>query len=90
LRKGGLQHQEILVMVPTMDTNPAVPLVEGFGGRAAVAERFGISIEAVRLWLKNGIPTDRALDVEEMTRRTKYPITAAAILQYARTQREAA
>ena len=73
-----------------MDTNPAVTLVESLGGRAAVAQRFSVSSEAVRLWLKNGIPTDRALDVEEMTRRTKNPITAAAILQYARMQREAA
>ena len=60
------------------------------GGRAEAAERFGVSREAVRLWLKSGIPTDRALDVEEMTRRTKYAITASEILQYARAQRVAA
>jgi hypothetical protein len=73
-----------------MDMNPAVRLVDWAGSRSAVAERFDISSEAVRLWLKNGIPTDRALDVEEMTRRTKYPITADEILKYARAQRVAA
>ena len=73
-----------------MAGNPAVRLVERFGGRAEVAEHFEISVEAVRLWLKNGIPADRALDVEEATRGTRYAIKASEVLQYARAQREAA
>jgi hypothetical protein len=70
--------------------NPAERLVKGLGGRAAVAARFEISIEAVRLWLKKGIPTDRALDVERATVGTGYAVTALEILQYARQQRMAA
>ena len=77
-------------MVLVMDTNPAARLVEYLGGRAGVAKRFDISTEAVRLWLKHGIPTNRALDIEEMTRRSKLVITADEILKYARAQREAA
>lgn len=68
--------------------NPAERLVDGLGGRSAVAERFNVTPEAVRLWLKNGIPTDRALDVEQETRGTKYAIKAIEILRFA--QREAA
>lgn len=70
--------------------NPAVRLVEGLGGRAAAAARFEVSSEAIRLWLKNGIPADRALDVEEVTRGTQFTIAATDVLQYARAQREAA
>ena len=77
-------------MVRGMEMNPAVRLVDGFGGRAATAARFDVSSEAVRLWLKNGIPTDRALDVEEQTRGTDFAILAAEVLQYARRQKEAA
>lgn len=73
-----------------METNPAVRLVDGMGGRAAVAERFKVSSEAVRLWLKSGIPADRALDVEEETRGTEYAITATEVLQYLRAVRQAA
>jgi len=40
--------------------------------------------------LKNGIPADRALDVEEATRKTAFAISATEVLQYARQQREAA
>lgn len=69
--------------------NPAIRLVDGFGGRSAVAARFGVSSEAVRLWLKNGIPADRALDVEEATRDTEFAIGATEILQFVRQQRDA-
>lgn len=71
-----------------MEANPAARLVDGLGGRANTASLFGISVEAVRLWLKNGIPADRALDVEEATRGTPFSITATEVLQYARRQRE--
>ena len=52
-----------------------------------MAEWFGISREAVRLWLKDGIPTDRALEVEEATVRCKPPVTAAEVLEHARQRK---
>lgn len=70
--------------------NPAIRLVGGLGGRAATAARFGVSIEAIRLWLKNGIPVDRALDVEEASRKTRFAVTSSDVLHYARHHREAA
>lgn len=70
--------------------NPAARLVEIFGGRAEVAARFDCTREAVRLWLEHGIPTDRALEVEEATRRSKEPIAAIDVLRYARQQKKAA
>ena len=66
-------------------------LVKRFGdSNAEVAKHFNISREAVRLWVKNGIPPDRALEVEEVTRGTEFAITATEVLQYARHQKEAA
>lgn len=77
-----------------MDTpleNPALKLIERFGGsRAAVATHFGVSPEAVRLWLKNGIPPERALDAEIATRGTEQAVTALEVLLYAKQQRDAA
>lgn len=73
-----------------MATNPAERLVAYFGSNTAVADHFGISREAVRLWVKNFIPPDRALEVEETTRGTVYAIKATEILQYAKKQRAAA
>lgn len=73
-----------------MSENPAIRLVERFGSNSAVAEHFKVSREAVRLWVKNGIPPDRALEVEEATRGTRFAIKATEILQYAKQQREAA
>lgn len=60
------------------------------GGRAKVAERFRISREAVRLWLVNGIPPDWALDVEDATRGSEFPVSALEILQHAQQRRAAA
>lgn len=70
--------------------NPAERLVKALGGRPAVAEEFDVSTESVRLWERGGIPTDRALDVEEKTKRTKDPISAREVLEYARKQKAAA
>lgn len=70
--------------------NPAERLVQGFGGRSGAAKRFDVSSEAIRLWLVKGIPTDRALDVEEATRDTEFAIAATDVLEYAKAQREAA
>lgn len=60
------------------------------GGRSAVAAAFEVSNEAVRLWLKNGIPPDRALDVEERTKESADPISADDILRFSRRQKAAA
>jgi DNA-binding transcriptional regulator YdaS (Cro superfamily) len=68
--------------------NPASKLIGRFGSRATVAAHFGISPEAVRLWLKNGIPPERALDAEEATRGTEHTITAMEVLLYAKQQRD--
>jgi hypothetical protein len=41
----------------------------------------------VRLWLKKGIPEDRALEAEEATRGTEHAIAAMEVLLYAKQQR---
>jgi transposase len=70
---------------------PAEKLLKAFGdSRSSVAARFNVSTEAVRLWLKNGIPADRALDAEEATRGTDFAITALEVLEHSRAQRVAA
>lgn len=69
--------------------NPAQKLVQRFNGsRSAVAEHFKVSTETVRLWLKNGIPPERALEAEEGTRGTEFAITAIEVLLYAKQQRD--
>lgn len=70
--------------------NPAVKLVEGLGGRSAAAKHFEVSSEAIRLWLKKGIPADRALDAEDASRGTEFAVTATEVLEFGRAQREAA
>lgn len=64
--------------------NPAQRLIGLFRSKAGVAAHFNISKEAVRLWLKHGIPTERALIVEEQTAGTQFAISAMEILRYAR------
>jgi hypothetical protein len=71
----------------TAEANPAERLVKGLGGRGEVAAKFRVSREAVRLWEEKGIPTDRALDVEEQTRGTEYEITAREVLEFQRQRR---
>jgi hypothetical protein len=74
-------------MVGGMD-NPAAKLLAHFDdSRRAVADHFGVTPEAVRLWLEHGIPAERALEVEEATRSR---VKALDVLKYARHQREAA
>ena len=91
LRAQGLLAIVLIVSVKEVQVdNPAERLVSGLGGRALVAERFSISIESVRLWLENGIPADRALEVEEITRGTSYAIGAIDILRFRQKRRKAA
>jgi len=67
--------------------NPAEKLIDRFGSNAEVARKFDITREAVRQWLENGIPTDRALEVEELT---DGEISATEILKAARKKKQAA
>jgi hypothetical protein len=70
--------------------NPALKLIKLYGSNAAVGRQFSVSGEAVRMWLKNGIPPDRALDVEDGTRETAFPISAMEVLLFAKQQRDVA
>ena len=67
--------------------DPIQRLIKHLGSNAEVARRFEISREAVRQWYERGIPTDRALDIEQMT---KGEVTAMQILKAARRRRRAA
>lgn len=60
--------------------NPALRL----GPNTNVAEHFKVSDEAIRLWKIRGIPTDRALEVEDYT---KGGITASEILEFAASKK---
>ena len=73
-------------MVREMATNPANRLRQRFGSNADIAKLFSVTRESVRLWMKNGIPADRALEVEEVTHGD---IPANDILKFARDRRAA-
>lgn len=66
--------------------DPAEKLVRHFGSNAEVARHFDITREAVRQWLDRGLPTERALDIEELT---DGEITAMEILKAARKKKQA-
>lgn len=70
--------------------NPAQRLIGLFGSKAGVAARFNVSREAVRLWLKDRIPPDRALEVEQATAGTEHAISAMEVLRYAKLREDAA
>jgi hypothetical protein len=70
--------------------SPAERLVEGLGGRAEAAARFEVSREAIRLWLKDGIPAKHAMAVEEATAGWERPISAKDVLEFARQTKAAA
>ena len=91
-RKFILRSQGNLAIVPsTLATNnPAERLVEGLGGRQEAAARFDVSSEAIRLWLKSGIPAKHAMAVEEATATWEQPISAKDVLEYARQAKAAA
>jgi len=69
------------------EMSPAEKLVELLGSNADVARKFKITREAVRQWMERGIPEDRALDVEELTRGC---ISAYDILKHRKKLRAAA
>lgn len=67
--------------------NPATLLKELYGSRSAVANAFGKTNEAIRIWERDGIPTSEALNVERLS---EGKITAYEILLYADSQKAAA
>lgn len=91
-RKVSLLSQGNLAIVPsTLETQtPAERLVDGLGGRAEAAARFDVSSEAIRLWLKSGIPAKHAMAVEEATATWEHPISAKEVLEFARQTKAAA
>lgn len=59
--------------------NPlAKKLVAHFGSRPLAASALGVTPETIRLWLKRGIPLEKAIDVE---RKSKGIVTAEEILR---------
>lgn len=66
------------------DNKVAKKLIDHFGGRAPAARRLGKSVEAMRLWLENGIPLSQAIDVEH---KSGGVVTAEEILQDAKAEK---
>jgi len=61
--------------------NPAHRLIpHHFPSKLAVARHFGKTKQAIRLWLRDGIPTSNALEIERVTNGA---ITAREILEFA-------
>jgi transposase len=65
--------------------NTAQRLVTHYGSRRLAAEVLGVSVETIRLWLKNGIPPGSALDVEHRTNRL---VTAEEVIDEERQRRK--
>lgn len=59
----------------------AEKLVAHFGGRQKAADALGVVGETIRLWRKNGIPLEAAIDVEA---RSGGVVTAEQILHEAK------
>lgn len=74
------------MLLVEMATNPALKLRQKIGSNADIAVRFGVTREAVRLWMNHGIPPTRALAVEQ---ETDGYITSAEILKFAQAKRAA-
>lgn len=52
-----------------------------YGSRKTAAEALKVTTETIRLWLKNGIPLDRAIFIEK---KTQGFVTAEEILRHAK------
>lgn len=69
-------------MLCCMEKSPAEKAVDFFGGvQAELARACGVTPQAITKWMDDGIPTDRALEVEEATEGV---VTAREILEAAR------
>lgn len=51
------------------------------GSKRTAANAIGVTTETIRLWLKNGIPLDRSIEIE---RKTQGFVTAEEILRHAK------
>lgn len=69
-----------------MDTC-AERLVTKYGGRKELADAWGMNRETVRLWLRDGIPLEKALFVEQ---KSQGFITAEDVVREARAAAMAA
>lgn len=49
-----------------MDAQTRQKVIEAAGGRPEVGRHFGVSREAVRQWVRDGIPARRVLEVARM------------------------
>ena len=56
-------------------------LVDHFKGKREAADALGIHEETLRLWLRDGIPLAKAIEVEQKSKRV---VTAEQILRAAR------
>jgi len=56
-------------------------LVDHFGGIRQTADAFGLHRETVRLWLTRGIPLDRSIEAEQLS---KGVVTAEEVLSEAK------
>ena len=59
----------------------AEKLVSHYGDKRAVADALDVHEETIRLWLRDGIPLAKAIDVET---RSKGVVTAEEILREAK------
>lgn len=64
-----------------MDNPIASKLVKHFGDKTATAKAFGCHEETVRLWLRDGIPLNRSIEAERLS---KGAVTAEQILAAAK------
>ena len=62
-------------------TTAAEVLVKHYGGRQETADALDVTRETIRLWLRDGIPLERAIDIE---RASKGLVTAERILREAK------
>ena len=62
-------------------------LAKKFGSYAGVARKFKVTREAIRQWETKGIPADRALEIQELTRGE---ISAMDVLRHIPKKKKAA
>lgn len=68
--------------------SPQQRLYAYFGGsRKTAAQKLGVHTETIRLWLRDGIPLQKAVMVE---RKTDGFVTAEEILRWAKKHKKAA
>lgn len=64
-------------------STPAKKLIEHYGDIRSTSVALGCSYETVRQWSHTGIPLERAIDIEKLTRCV---VTAEEIVSYWRNR----